>query len=86
MSTRSLSTSRTDDRVAGPPEDPDPEDPDPGHRGGRHAPGPRCRRTGADPRPYRWGETRVVVELDGYAIGETLFRTWNRRTGGALNG
>jgi len=32
------------------------------------------------------GETRVVVELDGYAIGETLFRTWNRRTGGALNG
>jgi len=55
-------------------------------RGGRHAPGPRCRRTGADPRPYRWGETRVVVELDGYAIGETLFRTWNRRTGGALNG
>jgi hypothetical protein len=46
---------RTDDRVAGPPEDPDPEDPDPGHRGGRHAPGPRCRRTDADPRPYRWG-------------------------------
>ena len=32
------------------------------------------------------GETRVVVELDGNAIGETLFRTWNRRTGGALNG
>jgi len=32
------------------------------------------------------GETRVVVELDGYVIGETLFRTWNRRTGGALNG
>ena len=32
------------------------------------------------------GETRVVVELDGYAIGESLFRTWNRRTGGALNG
>jgi len=30
----------TDDRVAGPPEDPDPEDPDPGHRGGRHAPDP----------------------------------------------
>jgi hypothetical protein len=32
------------------------------------------------------GETRVVVELDGNVIGETLFRTWNRRTGGALNG
>ena len=31
------------------------------------------------------GETRVVVEVDGNAIGETLFRTWNRRTGGARN-
>jgi len=78
---------RTDDRVAGPPEDPDPEDPDPGHRGG-----PPCPRTQM---PAHWrgssalsvgGEARVVVELDGYAIGETLFRTWNRRTGGALNG
>lgn len=42
-------------------------------------------RTGA-PIQIAGGETRVVVELDGNVIGETLFRTWNRRTGGALNG
>ncbi len=32
------------------------------------------------------GDHHVTVEIDGYAVGEAMFRTWNRRTGGALNG
>jgi len=78
---------RTDDRVAGPPEDPDPEDQIPDIVAAAMPPDPDAGATGADPRPYRWGRdprsgrTRTVTRS-----GETLFRTWNRRTGGALNG
>ncbi|MFA5410093.1 MAG: hypothetical protein WC343_15065, partial [Bacilli bacterium] len=32
------------------------------------------------------GEQRIIVEIDGNVLGESMFRTWNRRTGGALNG
>lgn len=32
------------------------------------------------------GDHHVTVEIDGHAVGEAMFRTWNRRTGGALNG